>query len=323
MVRREVEASASLTVRRLPEIVLVLVTVIWGGTFLVTQSALSDGGPFGILASRFSIGAAVLLIAFRRRFTGLRPDEIRAGLLIGAVTFASYTLQTTGLLYIASSKSAFITALYVPLVPILQLVLLGVSPRLSAWLGVTVSFAGLLVLSTGEGVGLTLGHGEWLTLGGAAMAALQIILISRWAPGVDPIRLAAVQLGVVAVLALVSLPLSGEPLPRLTGGFLLATVGLGVFGTALALGAMNWAQQTVSATRATIIYALEPVWGGLFGAAAGEPMTPATLLGSALIVGGVLVSELRWAVWPPLIGRWNLRTRQRGTRSEAGPARSG
>jgi drug/metabolite transporter (DMT)-like permease len=210
------------------------------------------------------------------------------------VTFASYATQTIGLQLITSSKSAFITAMYVPAVPLLQLVVLRVAPRFSAWLGIAVSFSGLMILSSAAGMNVTLGLGEWLTIGTALTAALQIVLISRWAPSMDPMRLACLQFGVVAILALMAIPLAREPLPNLTGTYDLAAGALGVLGTAFALGAMNWAQQTVSATRATIIYSLEPVWAGIFGALAGETMTTRTLVGSALIVGGVLVSEMRW-----------------------------
>jgi drug/metabolite transporter (DMT)-like permease len=279
--------------------VLLVVTVIWGGTFLTTQTAMGDSGPFGLLATRFAVGSLALLVVYRRRMSRLGRDEVRAGVIIGVVTFASYAFQTTGLQLIASSKSAFITAMYVPVVPLLQVVLIGVAPRVSAWIGIGVSFTGLIFLSSGEGIaGGGFGAGEWLTLGGALTAALQIVLISRWAPLADPMRLACLQLAIVAVLSLAAIALTNEALPSPTPTFLTASLGLGILGTAFALGAMNWAQQTISATRATIIYAMEPVWGGLFGAIAGEPMTAAIVTGSSLIVLGVLVSELRWGLWP-------------------------
>lgn len=279
---------------RLPEFMLLLVTLVWGATFLVIQIALQDGGPFSLLLARFSIGAAVLALALGRRMKALTRDEIWTGAVIGSAAFGTFACQTIGLQYILSSKSAFLTALYVPIVPLLQLAVLGVAPRLSAWLGIVISFLGLTVLSWGEGIGLVLGLGEWITLAGAVLAAVQIILVSKWAPQADPLRLAVVQLGTIAALSLVALPLSGEELPAATVTFWAAAAALGIFGSAFAIGAMNWAQQTVTATRATIIYAMEPVWAGVFGAMAGEAMTRGTLIGSAMIVGGILVSELKF-----------------------------
>ena len=271
-----------------------LVTLVWGSTFIVTQTALRETGPFSLLAARFVIGAATLLVVFAGRMRALKKAEVRVGVVIGVVTFASYSLQTLGLQHIASSKSAFITALYVPVVPLLQLVLLRQAPRVAAWVGIGLSFAGLLLMSLGEGLDLAIGVGEWLTLGGALMAAAQIILLSRWVGTVDPLRLAFVQLATVAVLAVGGAMAAGERMPVPTATVVGAALGLGLLGTAFALGAMSWAQRTVSATRATVIYAMEPVWGGLIGAWAGEPMTPAMVGGSTLVLLGVLASELRW-----------------------------
>lgn len=290
-----VQSSAASALRgRLPELVLVLVTLVWGGTFLVAQLALRESGPFGLLALRFSVAAAAIGALFFRRVRGLTQGELRAGAGIGVVTFAAYALQTTGLQHIPSSRSAFLVAMYVPLVPLLQLALLRRAPRASAWAGIALSFAGLLLLSAGEGLSPELGRGDLLTLGGALASAMQIVLVSRWAPGADPIRLAFVQLAAVAALSLLALPVSGEGLPPLTPLVVGAAVGLGLVATAFVMAAMNWAQQTVPATRATVIYAMEPVWGGIVGALAGEVMTRATVGGSGLIVLGVLVSELAW-----------------------------
>lgn len=279
---------------RLPELVLVLVTLVWGGTFLVAQLALRETGPFGLLSLRFSVAAAALFVLFFSRMRGLTRAELRTGAGIGVVTFAAYALQTAGLQHIPSSRSAFLVAMYVPLVPLLQLALLRRSPRASAWAGIALSFVGLLLLSAGKGLSPELGRGDWLTLGGALASALQIVLVSRWAPGADPIRLAFVQLAAVAALSLLALPMSGEGLPPLTPLVVGASVGLGLVATAFVMAAMNWAQQTVPATRATVIYAMEPVWGGIVGALAGEAMSAGTVGGSALIVLGVLVSELAW-----------------------------
>jgi drug/metabolite transporter (DMT)-like permease len=149
-------------------------------------------------------------------------------------------------------------------------------------------------MSLGDGLDLAFGVGEWLTLGGAVTAAMQIVLLSRWVSEAEPMRLAFVQLSTVALLAIAASAGTGEGFPALTPGVVGAALGLGLLGTAFALGAMSWAQQTVSATRATVIYAMEPVWGGLIGAWAGEQMTAAVVGGSSLVLLGVLASELRW-----------------------------
>jgi len=102
---------------------------------------------------------------------------------------------------------------------------------------------------------------------------------------------AAVQLLTVALLSAVSWLLSGEAAPQAHPMLLLCVVGMGL-ATALIQIAMNWAQKTVPATRATIIYAMEPVWAGVVGALAGEQMGIMAISGASLIVASVLVSQM-------------------------------
>jgi drug/metabolite transporter (DMT)-like permease len=283
--------TASPRPSRLPDLVLLLITVIWGGTFLAVQTALQWAGPFGFVALRFGVAGVLALLLSWRQLRGLTRAELRAGVLMGAVLFGSYGLQTMGLAAIASSKSAFLTALYVPLVPLIMLLLFRRPPALAAWLGIAVAFAGLVLLSDPSGMEWSFGRGEALTLGGAAMIALEICLLGRYAGGCEPRRMAVVQLLTVALLSTLTMLASSEAPPRPEPGLIGCVLGLGL-ATALIQVAMNWAQKTVPATRATLIYAMEPVWGGLVGWLAGEQLTVPALCGAALIVASVLVAEL-------------------------------
>nr|WP_244309659.1 DMT family transporter [Sphingobium fuliginis] len=90
---------------------------------------------------------------------GVTRREWLAGTMIGCGIFTGYTLQTWGLRTIPSSTSAFITAAYVPLVPILQWIVLRRRPRLASWIGVALAFAGLLLIAAPRD-GLSLGRGR-------------------------------------------------------------------------------------------------------------------------------------------------------------------
>lgn len=85
---------------------------------------------------------------------------------------------------------------------------------------------------------------------------------------------------------------AGESVPPFSTGLLVIALGLGIFSAIIQV-TMNWAQRSVSPTRATVIYTGEPVWAGIFGRLAGERLPALALLGGALIVLGVLVSELK------------------------------
>jgi drug/metabolite transporter (DMT)-like permease len=110
---------------------------------------------------------------------------------------------------------------------------------------------------------------------------------------VDPLRLAFLQITVVAGLCVAAMAALREPWPPLTPTVLGAACELGVIGTAFIFAVMNWAQRGVSPARATVIYATEPVWAALIGMLAGQWLSAAAIAGAVLILLGVLVSELR------------------------------
>ncbi|MDW8846591.1 DMT family transporter [Erwinia sp. MMLR14_017] len=274
------------------EIILIVITMIWGGTFLAVHHAMSVSGPFFFVGVRFATAALLLGAVSWRSLRGITWQEIKAGALIGAAIGCGYGLQTYGMQTITSSKSAFLTALYVPLVPLLQWFFLGRLPGVMSWIGVALAFAGLMLLAGPEGDSLAFGAGELATLLSTLAIAAEIILISASAGKVDVKRVTVVQLGFASLLAFMLMVPNGETLPLFSPYLLVSAVGLGI-ASAIIQVTMNWAQRSVSPTRATVIYAGEPVWAGIVGRIAGERLPGAALLGGALIVLGVLISELK------------------------------
>lgn len=274
------------------EALLILITLFWGGTFLTVQYAVTMSGPLFFVGLRFATATLALGLLSWRKMAGLTLAEFRAGVAIGVSIALGYSLQTWGLQSISSSKSAFITAMYVPLVPLLQWVCLRRLPGLMSWIGIALAFGGLILLAGPQGNTLTPGTGELLTLAAALATAAEIILIGAWAGNVDVRRVTVVQLGTASLIAFTLMGPAGESVPVFTPGLLTVAVGLGVFSAIIQL-TMNWAQRSISPTRATVIYTGEPVWAGVFGRIAGERLPGLALLGAMLIVAGVLVSELK------------------------------
>ena len=274
------------------EAILILITMFWGGTFLAVQYAMTLSGPFFFVGLRFATAALAVGLLSVKSLRGLTWLEVKAGVLIGISIAIGYSMQTWGLQSIPSSKSAFITAMYVPLVPVLQWVCLGKMPGVMSWVGVLLAFVGLIFLAGPNGTSLTLGAGEIITLISALAIAAEIILISRWAGKVDIKRVTIVQLATASIVAFAAMIPAGESVPAFTPGLLGIALGLGIFSAIIQV-TMNWAQRSVSPTRATVIYTGEPVWAGVFGRIAGERLPALALLGGALIVLGVLVSELK------------------------------
>lgn len=278
----------------LPQMALILITVIWGGTFLAVQYALNFSTPMFFVGCRFAVAAFAILLISLKSMTGLTLKETFAGTAIGVMIAIGYGTQTIGLQSILSSESAFLTALYVPLVPILMWIIFQKRPALMTWIGTALAFIGLVLL-TGNGFSsITLSYGQVLTLICAFVIALEIILIGFFAGKVNLRRVTVVQLIVASVLSFAGMPLVGEhQLPAFSWPLVFIAVGLGL-ASALIQFVMNWAQKMVDPTRAAIIYAGEPVWAGLFGRIAGERLPLLALFGGLLVVLGVLISELKF-----------------------------
>lgn len=267
--------------------------MIWGGTFLAVQYALNFSSPMFFVGCRFAVAALAIFLISIQSISGLTLKEVMAGTAIGVVIAIGYGTQTIALQSILSSESAFLTALYVPLVPILMWVIFQKRPSLMTWIGTTLAFIGLVLL-TGNGIStISLSYGQTLTLICAFVIALEIILIGYFAGKVNLRRVTVIQLAVASLLSFCSMPLVGEhSIPAFSWQLLIVALGLGL-ASALIQFVMNWAQRMVDPTRAAIIYAGEPVWAGVFGRIAGERLPLLALLGGCLVVLGVLVSELK------------------------------
>jgi drug/metabolite transporter (DMT)-like permease len=275
------------------EAALLGVTVLWGGSFFVMHAAMAHSGPLFFVGLRFVVAGLVTMLVFRRMMAGVTRAEILAGSTIGASICVAYALLGHGLQSIEASKSAFLTALYVPAVPLLQWLLTGRAPHPMAWLGIGLAFIGLLLISNpGVAAGFALGMGEAATILGAVVIALEILLIGKYAGQVNVQRVTAIQLLVAGLCAFAAMPLAGEAIPSFSWLMVASAVGLGLVSALIHL-TMNWAQQSVSPTRATLIYATDPIWAGIIGRIAGDRLPATALLGAAFIVAGILASELR------------------------------
>lgn len=273
---------------------LIFITMIWGGTFLAVQYALNFSTPMFFVGCRFAVAALAIFLISIKSMRGLTFKEILAGAAIGLMIAIGYGTQTIGLQTILSSESAFLTALYVPLVPILMWAIFQKRPSFMTWVGTALAFTGLVFL-TGNGFSsIDLNYGQMLTLSCAFVIALEIILIGYFAGKVNLRRVTVVQLMVASLLSFASMPLVGEhSIPPISWGLVIIAVALGL-ASALIQFVMNWAQRMVDPARAAIIYAGEPVWAGVIGRIAGERLPLLALFGGLLVVLGVLVSELKF-----------------------------
>lgn len=274
------------------EAALIGITLMWGATFLIVHLAVGHSGPLFFVGLRFVVAGLLTMVVFRRALRGITKKELVAGSAVGVTIFLGYGLQTYGLQSISSSTSAFLTALYVPMVPLIQWLVVRRPPRALTWAGIALAFVGLVFLAGPDAWQLGLGRGEIATLLSAAAIAAEILLIGRFASEVVSSRITVVQLLVGGLLSFATMPILGEGVPAFSWVWLVAGIGLGIASALIQL-TMNWAQKSVSPTRATIIYASEPVWAGVIGRIGGDRLAPLAILGAAFIIAGVIVSELK------------------------------
>lgn len=268
---------------------LLLVSALWGATFVAIKSGLSDASPLLFVGLRFLI-ATVAAVPLLRSRSALR-GALRAGIPLGVVLGLAYTTQTIGLVTTTPARSAFVTALNVSIVPLWAFALFGRRPPAASIVGLAFALPGVWFV-TGSGA-LQLTSGDAWTMACAVIFALHVVLVTRWGATGDTAGLLVAQLVTTAILALAAAPLIEVPrleaTPRLVGS-LLATAVLATAGT-------TWLQlryqPRADPTRTAVIYATEPLFAVLFSwATRAESFGPATFAGGGLIILGAVVSEL-------------------------------
>lgn len=298
----------------LPALALVGVAVVWGVTFSVVDHAVIDGAvgrlpPADLVAWRFILGTALLLLirsvttrrirsvnAGRRQTSTVPAALRRQGMVLGGFLGAGFLLQTWAMTYTDAMMSAFLTGLLVVIAPVAGWVLFRDRPASGTWVAVAVATGGLAILSL-RGAGF--GPGEVLTLLAAALWAVHLVLLARWAKPGWVIELATIQTATVAGMALivvaVGAAIDGRPpvpaLPVGAAGWLSVTF-LAVLATAGAMLLLSWAQSRMSATRAAVILTLEPAIAAVTAAFLGSELGIRTIIGGALLLVAMYLIEL-------------------------------
>jgi drug/metabolite transporter (DMT)-like permease len=270
-----------------------LCALAWGIGFVAMKDALTVYPPWWILFFRFTGGAALLWVCFRRRVASLRRSEAVGGAVIGAALFLGMGIQTLGLIYTTAGKQALITATYVVMVPFLVWALRRTSPGRAAIVGSLACFAGTVLLTSDPSGVSALNVGDALTLVSAFFFAAQIIAIRHYAADGDPLTLAFVQMCVVAAGSLVcALAFDAPPVPDGMNGvpdIIFSTL----FSTFFAFVVQTYAQKYTSESHAAILLSMEALFGVLSGVVLlGEPMTWRIAAGTCMILASIAVVEL-------------------------------
>ncbi len=269
---------------------LIVVTAIWGSTFIVVQNAVSQMPVMDFLGIRFTI-AAVVMIALRPTcLRGMTRQGLLRSVVLGVVLGLGFITQTYGLQHTSAAVSGFITGMFVVLTPIISWAFLKRKPGSSIWFSVAIATIGLGLLSLR---GWSMGTGELLTLLCALFFSLHIVGLGEWAARHNAYGLAFLQITVVAVISMVAATPDGITLPpnaTVWGAVILTAV----FASAMGFLIQTWAQALISPTRAAVTMTMEPVFAGFFAVIiGGDHLTARIIIGAAFVLIAMFITNLK------------------------------
>jgi drug/metabolite transporter (DMT)-like permease len=268
---------------------LILVTAVWGVTFVQVKDAVELYPLLAFLAVRYAIATVALAPPALGRVRTLGRDGLLAGGILGLLIALGIGLQTAGLERTTVTNAGFITGLYVLFTPLLGLALFRTRIPRQLWLAVGLAIVGLAMLS---GVPEGSATGDLLVLASAVAQALQIVMVERYARRYDVFALTFVQVAAACItFGAIALALGDLSVPHGTTVW-AALIVTGLFAVAFGLLVQVWAQRRVSATRIAIIFSLETVFAGLAGYLfAGDRIGAIGLAGCAVIFVGIVLAE--------------------------------
>lgn len=274
------------------DLYLLGITMIWGSSFIAVKIALSFTTPFLFLALRFLIASLILLIIFRKKLMKFDAVTIKAGVVLGILLGTGFGAQTYGLVFTTASRSAFITGLFVILVPIFSMIFEKIIPRKLLWLGVMFSLTGLYFLTSPEGTSFNVGDG--FTLIAAVAFGAHTVATQIYTKRYDFIQLTFLQILITGIGGLLSTLIIETPKFEANPQLILIILGTAIFPTVLNFYILNKYQRHTSSTRAAIIYSFEPVTAAVIAYLfLNEVLGVRGAIGGTLIIVGMLVAELK------------------------------
>ncbi len=283
------------TLKKLAKPMIVLATVIWGSTFFILKDTLDDVDLMFLLAFRFTLAAAILALAFWKRWKAMDLGYLWRGGVMGVLLAAAYAVQNYGLMDTTPGKNAFFTAVYCVIVPFLYWAVDRLRPSRWNVLAALLCVAGIGLVSWDGG--LSLSGGDVLTLCGGLLYACHIAAVSKFSQGRDIFLLTVLQFAATALccwagtlLFTHGLPVNGLPLRAWW-----VLLYLAVAATTLALLFQNVGQKYTDPSSAALLLALEAPFGVAFSVVFGaESPTPLMYLGFLLIFLAIVCSETQF-----------------------------
>ncbi len=280
--------------------ILLLVSALWGFSFVAQRSGMEYVGPYTFNGVRFALGVFSLLplyIYLRNKSSKEEKETVstkiiwKRGFILGFILFIAASLQQIGMQYTTAANGGFITSLYVVLVPFFSVLLKRKIPKL-VWVGSSFALIGLYLLSFSDG--LYLGWGDSFVLMSAIFWAIHVMLISKYATGGSIVLLSMIQFGITAIFSLIIAfiietvlwsNIKDAGIPILYGG---------VVSVGIAYTLQVFAQKKVAPEQSAIILSFESAFALIGGwLILNESLGLRSLIGAGFMMLGVIISQIK------------------------------
>ncbi len=272
---------------------LFLAALIWGSGYVVSAWALDYFKPFQVMALRFTIAFLVLILVNYKNLKDFKASHIGKGCVIGIFLFLAFSSQLVGLKYTTVSKNAFLTSANVVIVPLLSYLIYRNNIGKDSIVGALVTLAGIGLLSLkGEEGGLNIG--DLLTLACAFFFAFHVLYTEKYLQDVSGRELIVAQMGTAALLSWLSVMFLRQNEFQFSRASTGIIVYMGLITTLLTYLIQTLCQRYTSASETAIILSSESMFGMISSVILlNEAVTPFMVMGSLLILLGILTVELK------------------------------
>jgi drug/metabolite transporter (DMT)-like permease len=273
------------------DFMLLIVTLFWGSSYVLTKVGLGTLEPFNLTALRFIIAFGVTAPVFGRNILKADLKTYKYAFVLAVILFATFMAMTFGLERTTASNAGFLASLAVVIIPVISFFFLKQKIEMKVIAGVFLALAGIALLTLDAR--LQVNPGDILCFFCAVLFAVHVVVTEVFTKKVDSIALGVLQLGFAAILSTAfSLATENMHFPDSARSWLVV-LALSLLCTAVGYIAQTTAQKYTSATHAGLIFSLEPVFSAVFSfAMLGEVLAPRGYLGAVILMAGVLIAEL-------------------------------
>lgn len=285
------------------DMMILLVTLAWGMSYILTEYSLKDMETMTLNAHRFLIGAGVAAIFGIKRLRKVNKVTAMYSLAIGTSLNLVYVCVTYGMIRTSIANAGFLCAMTVLFTPLFARIFLKQKQELKVIVSVAFSITGIALLTLNENFSINMNHivGDLLCLGCGAFYSIDLLMTDKAVERkeVDPFNLGVLNLTVAGVEFLILAILLETPHLHTAPSFWASTLFLAVFCTGFAFIIQPIAQQHTTATHIGVIFTLEPVFNAIaVFLLLKEALSFRAYVGGFIMVVAVLIMELNIKVIP-------------------------